>query len=211
MRKFITDHVLMYRSIIKPLADFIISLFSLIILFPVILILVIILLIANKGQPFFCQYRPGKNGRLFKLLKFKTMLDTKDANGVLLPDKQRITRIGKFMRSASFDELPQLFNVLSGKMSFIGPRPLLKEYLPLYNQHQARRHEVKPGMTGWAQVNGRNAISWTEKFNLDVWYVDNISFLLDMKIFFKTIFKVLNRQGINSSEKFTMGAFKGNN
>ena len=115
------------------------------------------------------------------------------------------------MRSASIDELPQLFNVLSGKMSFIGPRPLLKEYLPLYNQHQARRHEVKPGMTGWAQVNGRNAISWTEKFNLDVWDVDNISFLLDMKIFFKTIFKVLNRQGINSSEKFTMGAFKGNN
>ncbi len=201
----------MYRSIIKPLADFIISLFSLIILSPVILILVIILLIANKGQPFFCQYRPGKNGRLFKLLKFKTMLDTKDANGVLLPDKQRITRIGKFMRSASFDELPQLFNVLSGKMSFIGPRPLLKEYLPLYNQHQARRHEVKPGLTGWAQVNGRNTISWAEKFNLDVWYVDNISFLLDIKIFFKTIFKVLNCQGINSSEKFTMGAFKGNN
>ncbi len=201
----------MYRSIIKPLADFIISLFSLIILSPVILILVIILLIANKGQPFFCQYRPGKNGRLFKLLKFKTMLDTKDANGVLLPDKQRITRIGKFMRSASFDELPQLFNVLSGKMSFIGPRPLLKEYLPLYNQHQARRHEVKPGLTGWAQVNGRNTISWAEKFNLDVWYVDNISFLLDIKIFFKTIFKVLNCQGINSSEKFTMSAFKGNN
>lgn len=201
----------MYRSIIKPLADFIISLFSLIILSPVILILVIILLIANKGQPFFCQYRPGKNGRLFKLLKFKTMLDTKDANGVLLPDKQRITRIGKFMRSASFDELPQLFNVLSGKMSFIGPRPLLKEYLPLYNQHQARRHEVKPGLTGWAQVNGRNTISWAEKFNLDVWYVDNISFLLDIKIFFKTIFKVLNCQGINSSEKYTMSAFKGNN
>ena len=201
----------MYRSIIKPLADFIISLFSQIILSPVILILVIILLIANKGQPFFCQYRPGKNGRLFKLLKFKTMLDTKDANGVLLPDKQRITRIGKFMRSASFDELPQLFNVLSGKMSFIGPRPLLKEYLPLYNQHQARRHEVKPGLTGWAQVNGRNTISWAEKFNLDVWYVDNISFLLDIKIFFKTIFKVLNCQGINSSEKYTMSAFKGNN
>lgn len=201
----------MYRSIIKPLADFIISLFSLIILSPVILILVIILLIANKGQPFFCQYRPGKNGRLFKLLKFKTMLDTKDANGVLLPDKQRITRIGKFMRSASFDELPQLFNVLSGKMSFIGPRPLLKEYLPLYNQHQARRHEVKPGLTGWAQVNGRNTISWAEKFNLDVWYVDNISFLLDIKIFYKTIFKVLNCQGINSSEKYTMSAFKGNN
>ena len=201
----------MYRSIIKPLADFIISLFSLIILSPLILILVIILLIANKGQPFFCQYRPGKNGRLFKLLKFKTMLDTKDANGVLLPDKQRITRIGKFMRSASFDELPQLFNVLSGKMSFIGPRPLLKEYLPLYNQHQARRHEVKPGLTGWAQVNGRNTISWAEKFNLDVWYVDNISFLLDIKIFFKTIFKVLNCQGINSSEKYTMSAFKGNN
>ena len=139
------------------------------------------------------------------------MLDTKDANGVLLPDKQRITRIGKFMRSASFDELPQLFNVLSGKMSFIGPRPLLKEYLPLYNQHQARRHEVKPGLTGWAQVNGRNTISWAEKFNLDVWYVDNISFLLDIKIFYKTIFKVLNCQGINSSEKFTMSAFKGNN
>ena len=139
------------------------------------------------------------------------MLDTKDTKGILLPDKHRITRIGKFMRSASIDELPQLFNVLSGKMSFIGPRPLLKEYLPLYNQHQARRHEVKPGLTGWAQVNGRNTISWAEKFNLDVWYVDNISFLLDMKIFFKTIFKVLNRQGINSSEKFTMGAFKGNN
>ena len=165
----------------------------------------------NKGRPFFCQNRPGKNGKIFRLVKFRTMIDKSDAEGILLPDNQRITKIGRFMRSASIDELPQLLNILSCKMSFIGPRPLLKEYLPLYNTQQARRHEVKPGITGWAQVNGRNAITWTEKFKLDVWYVDNLTFLLDMKIFFKTILKVINRQGINSSERFTMKSFNGNN
>jgi len=201
----------MYRSVIKPVSDFIISLFSLIILFPLILFLVVILLIANKGQPFFCQYRLGKSGRLFKLLKFKTMLDTKDTKGILLPDKHRITRIGKFMRSASIDELPQLFNVLSGKMSFIGPRPLLKEYLPLYSLDQARRHEVRPGMTGWAQVNGRNAISWAEKFKLDVWYVDNISLHLDVRIVVLTLNQVFLRVNIDTSEQITMPPFKGNN
>jgi len=201
----------MYRSVIKPVSDFIISLFSLIILSPLILFLVVMLLVANKGRPFFCQYRAGKNGRLFKLLKFRTMVDAKDANGMLLPDKQRITRIGKFMRSASIDELPQLFNVLSGEMSFIGPRPLLKEYLPLYNKHQARRLEVRPGITGWAQVNGRNTINWTEKFNFDVWYVDNISLHLDIRIFALTLKQVLLRVNIDTSEHFTMPPFTGNN
>jgi lipopolysaccharide/colanic/teichoic acid biosynthesis glycosyltransferase len=201
----------MYKLFIKPFLDFIFSLLALIILFPFLLCLLMILLIANKGRPFFCQTRPGKNGKIFKLVKFRTMVDKSDPEGILLPDNQRITKIGRFMRSASIDELPQLINILSCKMSFIGPRPLLKEYIPLYNTQQARRHEVKPGITGWAQVNGRNAITWTEKFKLDVWYADNLTFLLDMKIFFKTILKVINRQGINSSERFTMKSFNGNN
>jgi len=170
-----------------------------------------ILSIVNKGKPFFCQERPGKKGKVFKLIKFRTMVDKTDPKGGLIPDNQRITKIGKFLRSASIDELPQLVNVLSGEMSIVGPRPLLKEYLHLYNAEQARRHEVRPGMTGWAQINGRNAITWTEKFQLDVWYVDNLAFLLDMKIIFKTISKVMKRQGINESEQFTMQAFNGNN
>jgi lipopolysaccharide/colanic/teichoic acid biosynthesis glycosyltransferase len=201
----------MYKLLIKPFLDFNFSLFALIILSPFLLFLIIFLSIENKGNPFFCQIRPGKNGKIFKLVKFRTMVDKSDSEGILLPDNQRITRIGRLMRSASIDELPQLVNILSFKMSFIGPRPLLKEYLPLYNTQQARRQEVRPGITGWAQVNGRNAISWNERFKLDVWYIDNLTFLLDLKIFFKTIFKVINRQGINSSEQFTMKAFNGNN
>jgi undecaprenyl phosphate N,N'-diacetylbacillosamine 1-phosphate transferase len=201
----------MYRSVIKPLFDIIFSLVALIILSPFLLSLILILIILNDGKPFFYQNRPGKNGRTFRLIKFRTMIDKADSKGALLPDNQRMTKIGKLMRSASIDELPQLVNILSGGMSFVGPRPLLTEYLPLYNAQQARRHEVRPGITGWAQVNGRNAITWTEKFNLDVWYVDNLTFLLDVKIFCKTIFKVITRQGINSSEQFTMNAFNGNN
>lgn len=168
-------------------------------------------MILNRGKPFFYQSRPGKNGKLFRLIKFRTLVYKTDSEGILLPDNQRMTKIGKLLRSTSIDELPQLVNVLSGKMSFVGPRPLLKEYLQLYNAEQARRHEVRPGMTGWAQVNGRNAINWTEKFKLDVWYVDNLTFLLDMKILVKTIFKVVKREGINVSGQFTMKAFNGYN
>ena len=202
---------MVYRRFSKPIFDRILSLIILIILFPLLLCLTIILMAANRGSPFFFQSRPGENGIIFRLIKFRTMKDTVNSEGVLLPDSQRITRIGRFIRSFSIDELPQLMNILAGKMSFIGPRPLLKEYLPLYSLEQARRHEVKPGLTGWAQVNGRNAISWSEKLMLDVWYVDNMTVLLDMKIFLKTIFKVFNRQGVNSSTQTTMDPFKGTN
>ena len=159
----------------------------------------------------FFQIRAGKYGKLFRLAKFKTMNDKKDLSGILLPDLYRLTKVGKLLRMTSLDELPQLFNVLVGDMSLIGPRPLLVSYLPLYNEHQARRHEVKPGITGWAQVNGRNAISWQEKFDLDVWYVDNISFRLDMKILFKTVINIVKRTGINSPDATTMKPFTGNN
>ncbi|MHC1733044.1 MAG: sugar transferase [Bacteroidales bacterium] len=203
--------MMVYRKFVKPLLDRFFSLVLLVLLFPFLFCMTSILLVSNSGKPFFCQIRPGKNDETFMLIKFRTMRDILNSEGVLLPDSKRTTRIGRFIRSFSIDELPQLINILTGKMSFIGPRPLLKEYLPLYSTEQARRHEVRPGLTGWAQINGRNAITWTEKLKFDVWYVDNMSFLLDAKIFLKTIFKVFNRQGVNSTSFFTMEPFKGNN
>ncbi len=195
----------------KPLIDFFVSLTGLLLISPFFLLLVIVLYFANKDAGvFFTQERPGKNRRIFRLIKFKTMTDARDMKGNLLPDAARLTKIGKFVRSTSLDELPQLLNVLKGDMSLIGPRPLLVKYLPLYNAEQARRHEVKPGITGWAQINGRNAIAWEEKFKLDVWYVDNISFVLDIRILLLTIVNVLKRKGISGDNQATMEAFKGN-
>lgn len=202
----------MYRNFFKRLFDLIISLICLILLSPLIILTFTILsYINNSFKVFFIQNRPGKDSKVFKVYKFKTMSDKKDNNGNLLPDKDRITPIGEFIRATSIDEIPQLFNVLKGDMSLIGPRPLLVEYLPLYSKVQARRHEVRPGITGWAQVNGRNAISWQQKFEYDVWYVDNISFLLDMKILFLTLKRVIKRSDINSATSATMEKFKGNN
>jgi lipopolysaccharide/colanic/teichoic acid biosynthesis glycosyltransferase len=180
-----------------------------IILLPVFIVVILSLLITNNGKPFFFQLRPGLHGKVFKMIKFKTMNDKKDNGGNLLPDSKRLTRMGKFIRKTSLDEIPQLLNVIKGDMSLIGPRPLLVEYLPLYNNYQKRRHEVKPGITGWAQVNGRNAISWEMKFEYDVWYVDHLSFLLDIKIFFLTIKKVFKSEGINQNGYATMPLFKG--
>lgn len=192
--------------------DFIIVLCVLLVIWPILLVITVWLHFANKGVgAFFLQERPGKGGKIFKVIKFKTMTDERDAEGNLLPDEQRLTKVGKFVRSTSIDELPQLVNVLKGDMALIGPRPLLPQYLPLYNKVQARRHEVRPGITGWAQCHGRNAISWTKKFELDVWYVDHCSFLLDLKIIFLTIKKVLVREGISSETSATMEAFTGNN
>lgn len=201
----------MYQPILKRLLDLFFSLIGFIIISPVFLLLWIWLSIVNKGSgAFFFQKRPGKNEKIFRVIKFKTMNDRRDASGKLLPDVQRLTRVGKFVRSTSLDELPQLLNVMKGDMSLIGPRPLLVQYLPLYNETQRRRHEVRPGITGWAQVNGRNVISWQQKFELDVWYVDNVSLLLDGKILLKTIQKVCKREGISSETSATMEAFKGN-
>ena len=199
----------MYKSFFKPLFDIIFSVFGLILLSPLFIFVAIALFFANNGKPFFFQPRPGKNGQLFKIIKFKTMNDKKDLEGNLLSDGQRLTKIGKFVRKTSIDEIPQLINVVKGDMSIIGPRPLLPEYLPLYNENQKRRHEVKSGITGWAQVNGRNAISWQQKFEFDVWYVDNISFLLDLKIVFLTLKKVFMSEGINSQGQITTESFKG--
>lgn len=202
----------MYKHFFKRLIDFTASLIALLILFPFLLIIWLWLTIANKGAgAFFFQKRPGKNAKIFKIVKFKTMTDERDSDGKLLPDAERLTKVGKFVRSTSIDELPQLINVLKGDMSFIGPRPLLIEYLPLYSKEQARRHDVRPGMSGWAQCNGRNAISWTKKFELDVWYVDNLSLKTDMKILFTTIKKVLIRDGISSQTSATMEMFNGKN
>ena len=202
----------MYQYVIKRLIDFVVVFFVLIIIWPVLLLVTLWLHFANKGAgAFFFQERPGRHGKIFKVIKFKTMTDERDAEGNLLPDDRRLTKIGKFVRSTSIDELPQLINVLKGDMSLIGPRPLLPQYLSLYNSEQARRHEVRPGITGWAQVNGRNAISWTRKFELDVWYVDHCSFSLDLKIIFLTIKKVFVREGISSDTCSTMEAFNGNN
>ena len=198
----------MYR-IIKPFLDLILSLAGLILLLPFLIIITILLFISNSGSPFFFQSRPGKNGKVFKIVKFKTMNDKRDADGKLLPDAQRITAIGKFIRKTSLDEIPQLINVVKGDMSLVGPRPLLVTYLHLYNDFQKRRHEVKPGITGWAQVNGRNAISWDKKFEYDVWYVDNMSFFLDMKILLKTVEKVFKRDGINAANVATTEPFNG--
>ena len=189
----------MYSHFLKRILDFLIVFCVLVTIWPILLLLIIWLHFANKGAGvFFTQERPGKNGKIFKVIKFKTMTDECDANGDLLPDEQRLTKVGKFIRSTSVDELPQLINVLRGDMALIGPRPLLPQYLPLYNKEQARRHEVRPGITGWAQVNGRNAISWTKKFELDVWYVDHCSFILDLRIIVLTIKKVFVREGISS-------------
>jgi lipopolysaccharide/colanic/teichoic acid biosynthesis glycosyltransferase len=200
-----------YILFFKPFCDFIISLVALLILSPLLLIAIILLFLANKGNPFFVQKRPGKNGEIFKIVKFKTMTNEKDSNGVLLSDSQRLTAIGKFIRKTSLDEIPQLWNVLIGDMSIIGPRPLLPQYLPIYTAHQYKRHNLKPGITGWAQVNGRNAISWTQKFEYDVWYVQNISFLVDMEILFKTVQKVLVSEGINAENMATTEPFNGTN
>jgi undecaprenyl phosphate N,N'-diacetylbacillosamine 1-phosphate transferase len=201
----------MYKLFFKRFLDFSFSLSTLIILSPVMILVMLCLLVANeRTKVFFYQMRPGKNEALFKIIKFKTMNDKRDKNGDLLPDGERLTKIGKLLRSTSLDELPQLINVLKGDMSLIGPRPLLVQYLTLYNKQQARRHEVRPGITGWAQVNGRNAIDWGKKFELDEWYVDHITFLFDIKIVLLTIKKVLRREEINSDKFATMEAFKGN-
>ncbi len=201
----------MYRSLFKPLFDFIFAAIALLLAMPVIVPVTVFLYFANDGKPFFFQLRPGKNGRIFKIVKFKTMNDRCDPNGNLLPDEQRLTRIGAFVRKTSLDEIPQLINILKGDMSLIGPRPLLTTYLHLYNDFQNRRHEVKPGITGWAQVNGRNAISWDKKFEYDVWYVDHVNFMLDVKIFFRTIQKVLKSEGINAADAKSVEPFQGNN
>lgn len=201
----------MYRHFFKRILDFIVSLVLCVIFSPLLVIISIIMYREHSMDPFFQQVRPGKNGKVFMLIKFRTMDTRKDSSGNLLPDNERFTKIGKFLRKTSLDELPQLFNVLKGDMSLIGPRPLLVEYIGRYNEIQNRRHEVLPGITGWAQVNGRNAISWNEKFKLDVWYVDHVNFLLDMRICFLTIRKVFKREGINSSSTITMEKFRGTN
>ena len=204
--------MIMYSCFLKRFIDFVIVFFVLAVIWPILLFMAVWLHFANKGAGvFFTQERPGKHGKIFKVIKFKTMTDERDGSGNLLPDERRLTKIGKFIRSASVDELPQLINVLKGDMALIGPRPLLPQYLPLYSREQARRHEVRPGITGWAQVNGRNAISWSKKFELDVWYVDHCSFLLDLKIILLTIKKVFVREGINSTTSVTMEPFTGNN
>ena len=199
----------MYKELFKPFFDIISALIGLILLFPIFLVVTVFLFIANDGKPFFFQLRPGKGGKIFKIIKFKTMNDRKDAEGNLLPDSDRLTKVGSFVRKTSLDEIPQLLNVVIGDMSIVGPRPLLTTYLHLYSDFQNRRHEVKPGITGWAQVNGRNAISWDKKFELDVWYVNHISFLLDLKILFKTIQKVIKSDGINAADSATIEPFQG--
>ena len=202
----------MYKLFFKRFFDFCISLVALICISPILLVITIWLHFANKGAgAFFLQERPGLNGKIFKVIKFKTMTDERDAEGNLLPDEVRLTKVGKFVRSTSIDELPQLINVLKGDMALIGPRPLLVQYLPLYSKEQARRHEVRPGISGWAQCHGRNAISWTEKFKLDVWYVDHCTIWTDIKVIIITIKNVLMRKDINSSTAATMEAFNGNN
>lgn len=200
----------MYKTFIKSFLDFILALIGFLLLSPVFIIVTIGLFFANQGKPFFFQLRPGKDGKIFKIIKFKTMNDKKDEHGNLLPDADRLTKVGSFVRKTSLDEIPQLLNVIKGDMSLIGPRPLLPSYLTLYNDFQRRRNEVKPGITGWAQVNGRNSISWEKKFEYDVWYVDHISFALDFKILWLTVLKVLKSEGINEQGQATSEEFKGN-
>ena len=202
----------MYKHFFKRIFDFIISLVAIVCISPILLLVTIWLHFANKGAgAFFFQERPGKNAKIFKVIKFKTMTDERDAEGKLLPDAQRLTKVGKFVRSTSIDELPQLINVFKGDMSLIGPRPLLPKYLPLYSQEQARRHEVRPGISGWAQCHGRNAISWTERFKLDVWYVDHCTLWTDFRVIIITIKNVLMRKDISSATSATMEPFNGNN
>lgn len=200
----------MYKNIFKPFFDFILSLFGFVILLPVFLIIMVALFFANNGKPFFFQARPGKNERIFKVIKFKTMNDKCDSGGNLLPDSERLTNIGRFVRKTSLDEIPQLLNVMKGDMSLIGPRPLLVEYLKLYNEEQRRRHSIRPGITGWAQVNGRNTISWEDKFKLDVFYVDNCTLMMDLRIVFWTVKKVFLAHGITAPGESTIEKFKGN-
>lgn len=200
----------MYKTFLKRVFDFMTASLAFIFLSPVFILVTVGLYLANKGKPFFFQLRPGKNGEIFKIIKFKTMTDKKDASGNLLADAQRLTEIGKFVRKTSLDEIPQLLNVIKGDMSLVGPRPLLPQYLELYNDFQRRRNEVKPGITGWAQVNGRNSISWEQKFEHDVWYVDHLSFGLDIKILFLTVKKVFISEGINEEGQATSEEFKGN-
>ena len=202
----------MYTHFFKRVFDVLISFVSILILSPLFLLLIIILFFANqRAGVFFTQKRPGRNAKIFSVIKFKTMKDTRDLRGNLLPDEQRVTMVGKFIRSTSLDEIPQLFNVLIGNMSLIGPRPLLPEYLSLYSSEQMRRHEVRPGITGWAQCHGRNGISWREKFEMDIWYVDHVSFMLDLRILCRTIQKVVLRKGINSDVANRIGRFNGKN
>jgi undecaprenyl phosphate N,N'-diacetylbacillosamine 1-phosphate transferase len=200
----------LYKRVFKPLIDFVVALVVLVITSPVLLVAFVLLCFANKGKVWFLQPRPGLHGHVFTLIKFKTMTDERDDDGLLLSDEKRLTSVGKFIRKTSIDELPQLLNVLKGDMSLIGPRPLLVEYLPLYNDVQRRRHEVKPGITGWAQIQGRNTVSWVDKFNYDVWYVDHLSFWLDVKIILMTIVKVLRAEGISGEGSVTMKRFDGN-
>ena len=202
----------MYKHFFKRLLDFCISLIALICISPILLVVIIWLHFANKGAgAFFLQERPGKDAKIFKVIKFKTMTDEKDENGNLLPDAQRLTKVGRLVRSTSIDELPQLINVLKGDMALIGPRPLLVQYLPLYSKEQARRHEVRPGISGWAQCHGRNVISWTERFKLDVWYVDHCTLWTDIKVIWITIMKVLKCADINEAGQATMEVFNGHN
>lgn len=198
-----------YVRFVKPVIDFLVALIIFTALSPAFIVIVILLSFANAGKPFFLQPRPGKHGRIFRVIKFKTMNDKKDKNGELMPDHVRLTPIGNFIRRSSLDEIPQMLNVLKGDMSLIGPRPLLVEYLPLYNEIQKTRHDVKPGITGWAQVKGRNAISWNQKFEYDVWYVNNVTFPLDFKIFWLTVQKVVKSDGISSDSSVTMEKFTG--
>lgn len=201
----------MVYGYVKRLTDISISLIALCILSPLLIVFSVFLYFANKGAGvYFTQSRPGKKGKIFSIIKFKTMTDELDKNGKLLPDEKRLTKIGRLVRSLSIDELPQLINVLKGDMSLVGPRPLLPKYLPLYNERQARRHEVRPGITGWSQVNGRNLLSWEQKFEMDVWYVENLSFAVDLKILWLTVVKVLKREGVNQSKETTMPPFIGN-
>lgn len=201
----------MYKNFFKRILDLVVSLIGLIISFPFIIIVYIILYRQNRGKVFFFQERPGLDQKGFHIIKFKTMSDAKDGTGKLLPDNQRITKVGKIIRKLSIDELPQLLNVLKGDMSLVGPRPLLFKYMPLYSEEQLRRHEVKPGITGWAQVNGRNSISWTKKFELDIFYVNQLSFLLDIKILWLTFIKVIKKEGVNQNDDRPMQPFEGDN
>ena len=201
----------MYPKILKPLIDFLVALLGFVFLFPVFLLVALILSFANWGSPFFLQWRPGEQGKLFRIIKFKTMNDRKDEQGNLLPDADRLTLAGRIIRKTSLDEIPQLLNVIIGDMSLVGPRPLLPEYLRLYTDFQQQRHLVRPGITGWAQVNGRNAISWNRKFEYDVWYVQHLSFFLDLKILWLTFLKVLKSEGINTENMATTEPFKGSN
>lgn len=201
----------MYRRYLKPLLDFLIALLACLFLLPLFLLIALLLLIANRDNPFFLQLRPGKNGKLFNIIKFKTMNDRRDKNGELLSDSERLTPIGKIVRKTSMDEIPQFINVLKRDMSLIGPRPLLPEYLKLYTPQQQKRHNVRPGITGWAQVNGRNDISWNKKLELDVWYVEHVSFLLDLKIIWLTFLKVIKSEGINTANMATTEPFNGSN